>query len=113
MHESLGIFWQLYAAIVSLLVLPAQAFKRTVGPPDDPRFEQASKVCNGSDPASFKFGTCSVLISCVFNNLSEALKASLSSGTSIAALLPTILALIGKPSLPALIPQSIYLWEIL
>lgn len=80
------------------LVIPAQTIKRTVGPATDPRFQNASRICNGSDPRVFEFRTCSLLIDCVYDNLTEAFKASLSSGTSIAALLPTILVLIGEPS---------------
>lgn len=95
-HHSSQILFRLSSAILTLLVIPAQAIKRTVGPADDPRFQNASRACNGSDPKSFEFGTCSILISCVYENLSEALKSSLGSGTSIAALLPTILALIGE-----------------
>ncbi|KAF2815757.1 uncharacterized protein BDZ99DRAFT_514403 [Mytilinidion resinicola] len=97
-HFSSQILFQLSLAILTL-ILPAQALKRTVGPADDPRFQNASRICDGSDPKMFQFGTCSVLISCIFNNLDEAFKASLGTGTSIAALLPTILALIGSPPL--------------
>ena len=83
---------------VLLFFSPVEAFKRTVGPANNIRFENASRACNGSDPNSFKFGACSALISCVYPNLSEALKASLNTGTSIVSLLPTILALIGESS---------------
>lgn len=55
-----------------------------------------SKICHGDDPKVFRFRACSHLFSCVYENFSEAMKASLSSGTSIAALLPTMLALIGR-----------------
>lgn len=79
-----------------ILINPVQGISRTVGPADDLRFQNASSRCSGSDPKSFEFGTCSLLITCVYENLPEALKASLGSGTSIAALLPTILALIGE-----------------
>ena len=77
-------------------VSPVKAFKRTVGPAGDPRFENASRICNGSDAANFEFGSCSKLISCVYNNLDQYLAVSLGSGTNIASLLPTILALIGE-----------------
>ncbi|KAI9784561.1 MAG: hypothetical protein M1839_001783 [Geoglossum umbratile] len=90
-------FLQLSAVL--FLIFPSQALNRTVGPPDDYRFVGVSKIRGGSNPANFEFRKCSVLIDCVYEHLSEALKASLSSGTSIAALLPTILALIGAPPL--------------
>lgn len=79
-----------------LFILPIQAINRTVGPPHDQRFIDASNHCNGHDPASFTFGPCSLLIDCVYEHLDESLKASLSCGTSIAALLPTILVLISE-----------------
>lgn len=47
-------------------------------------------------PSSREFGGCSILISCIMENIEEAFKASLGVGTSIVSLLPTILALIGK-----------------
>lgn len=87
----------LHALLVSILLLvsSAFAFNRTIGPTDDRRFTNASKVCQGGDPANWKFGACSLLIDCVYDQLSEAFKASLDSGTNIASLLPTILVLIG------------------
>jgi hypothetical protein len=86
---------------------PARAIKRTIGPPKDYRFQNASRICDGSDPKAFQFRTCSLMIDCVYENLTEAFKSSLSSGTSIAALLPTILALIGKPDA---IPLYIFIY---
>lgn len=68
-----------------------------MGSQDDYRFANVSTICHGDDPNVFKFRACSVLITCVYENFSEAMKAGLSSGTSIAALLPTILTLISKP----------------
>lgn len=87
------------------LILPIQAMKRTIGPATDYRFINATKLCNSQGPKDFQFGTCSILIDCVYDNLTEAYKASLSAGTSIAALLPTILSLIGKTTkyFPALV----------
>jgi hypothetical protein len=86
-----------YVAIFAF-ILPVFALRRTIGPANDSRFEYASQVCNVTWPESFEFGVCSVTISCVYQNLSQALIASMSCGTSIAALLPTILALIGESS---------------
>jgi hypothetical protein len=86
-----------YVAIFAF-ILPVFALRRTIGPPDDSRFIKASQVCNVTWPESFEFGVCSITISCVYQNLTQALIASLGAGTSIAALLPTILALIGESS---------------
>lgn len=74
--------------------------QRTIGPPTDQRFIHASTVCNGSDPTNLKFGTCSILIYCIYANIDQAFQASLSSGTNIASLLPTILVLISVFSIP-------------
>jgi hypothetical protein len=86
-----------YVAIFAF-ILPAFALRRTIGPPNDPRFIKASQVCNVTWPESFEFGVCSITISCVYQNLAQALIASMGCGTSIAALLPTILALVGESS---------------
>jgi len=90
---------QFTSGALFFLVSRVEALQRTVGPATDPVFENVSRICNGSDPASFDFGTCSNLISCVYDHLSSAYIAGLSSGTSIAALLPTILVLIGSSPL--------------
>lgn len=84
--------------VSSLLIPPTLGLRRTVGPPNDPRFMTASKACNGSDQKEFEFGVCSLLITCIYEKLTEAVKASLSSGTNIVSLLPTILVLIGMLS---------------
>jgi hypothetical protein len=93
---------KLASVILSLLALPARALKRTAGPPDDFRFVRAAEICNGNDAASFRFGTCSVLIDCVYKTLTEAFKANLNSGASIVALLPTILVLTGEELAPVI-----------
>ena len=80
----------------SLFIPPTLGLRRTVGPPNNAHFTSAIKACNGSDPKEFEFDVCSLLISCIYEKLDEALKASLSSGTNIASLLPTILVLIGR-----------------
>jgi len=86
-----------YVAIFAL-ILPVFALRRSIGPSNDMRFVNANWACNITWPESFQFGVCSDAIDCVYKNLSEALIASMACGTSIAALLPTILALIGKLS---------------
>lgn len=75
---------------------PVLTLRRTIGPPGDHIFDRASAACDGANTKNFDFGVCSVLIACIYENLDEAFKASLSSGTNIASLLPTILVLIGK-----------------
>ncbi|KAL8957178.1 MAG: hypothetical protein Q9193_005484 [Seirophora villosa] len=86
----------LSALVLSAVISQALAFTRTIGPPGDYRFVRASEACDGSNPKKFEFGECSVLIACIYDNIDEAFKASLSSGTNIASLLPTILVLIGS-----------------
>ena len=46
-------------------------------------------------PPGFGFGRCPKLIECVLSESSEATKAGMAAGTSIAALIPTILVLVG------------------
>ena len=83
--------------VVSIcFISPTLALKRTIGSPGDARFIRASNACDGTNPQSFEFGICSLLIACIYDKLDEAFKASLSSGTNIASLLPTILVLIGE-----------------
>lgn len=62
----------------------------------------------GGNPG-FGFGQCPGLINCVLANSSEASKAGMSAGSNIAALIPTMLALIGD-SVPALIVYLL-IWE--
>ena len=104
MRRALFLSRALLISALSFLIPSVLALKRTIGPPKDYRFIAALRICNGSDPANFKFAVCSVLIACVYENIDEAFKASLSSGTNIASLLPTILVLIGmlcSPLLPS------------
>lgn len=103
----------LSALVFSTFISQALAFTRTIGPPGDYRFIRASEACDGSNPKKFEFGEYSVLIACVYDNLDEAFKASMSSGTNIASLLPTILVLIGKLDFlpgPNGNPQSASCW---
>ena len=46
---------------------------------------------------SFGFGKCPELVNCVLGGSTEASKAGMSAGAGIAALIPTMLALIGNP----------------
>ncbi|KAI4233881.1 MAG: hypothetical protein LQ349_004126 [Xanthoria aureola] len=61
----------------------------------DPHFKKAVAACDGTNPQKFQFDVCSRLVDCIYDNVTEAFKASMSSGTNIASLLPTILVLIG------------------
>ncbi|KAF2650985.1 hypothetical protein K491DRAFT_720253 [Lophiostoma macrostomum CBS 122681] len=88
-----------YLSILCIFICPSHALHRTIGPAGSPQFRNATQNCPVDDPKYFKINACSKLITCVYENLSEAMKASLGSGTSIAALLPTILALIGSAPL--------------
>lgn len=86
-----------FSVIVSLCsIYPTQALLRTIRPIGDPHFKRAVAACDGANPQKFQFGVCSRLVDCIYDNVSEAFKASMSSGTNIASLLPTILVLIGK-----------------
>ena len=95
-------------AVLIFFISPTLALKRTIGPPGNAHFINASNACDGTNPKNFEFGICSLLISCIYDNLDEAFKASLSSGTNIASLLPTVLVLIGElefstPNFPILL----------
>jgi hypothetical protein len=98
-----------YCAFLFILILPADALlHRTPGPANDARFSVPAAACNASSPYMWQFGNCSQLISCMFNNLNDtALSESLSIGTSIAALTPTILALIGESNVILLFKETV------
>lgn len=84
--------------VILVIAIPAQGLKRTIGPPHDRRFVKAANKCNATTSEAFEYRICSDTIDCIYDHLTEAFKANLASGTSIVALLPTILALIGEPS---------------
>ena len=109
MRRSLFGLFSVRSVLASLFIPPTLGLRRTVGPPNNAHFTSAIKACNGSDPKEFEFGVCSLLISCIYEKLDEALKASLSSGTNIASLLPTILVLIGRLS-HCSVPYRSFAW---
>lgn len=89
--------FRIFSVILSLCpISPTRALLRTIGPVGDPRFQRAVAACDGANPKKLEFGVCSELVDCIYDNVDEAFKASLSSGTNIASLLPTILVLIGE-----------------
>ncbi|KAH9950173.1 hypothetical protein B0H21DRAFT_785958 [Amylocystis lapponica] len=87
----------------ALIFIPsAAAFKRSIGA-KDPRIKLGVDICfSGGDPnfsnltLGYEGGACPNLINCVMDNLAAADQAGLSAGASIAAMLPTILALTGS-----------------
>lgn len=77
-------------------ISPTLALLRTVGPVGDPHFKRAVAACDGTNPQNFEFGVCSRFVDCIYDNVTEAFNAGLSSETNIASLLPTILVLTGE-----------------
>lgn len=89
--------FRIFSVIVSLCPISrTRALLRTIGPVGDPHFKKAVAACDGANPKNFEFAVCSPFVDCIYDNVTEAFKASLSSGTNIASLLPTILVLIGE-----------------
>ena len=67
---------------------------------------EMASTCKTSDPASWAYGACSSLIDCCLNQMPELLKADAAIGSTLAALLPTIMVLIsGEPG--DLVPQAL------
>ena len=77
-----------------------RAIPRTIGLLSDSRVQAAVDGCfeqgNSTNPIGFEIGQCSALVDCVLNNLPADVSAGMNSGTNIASLVPTILALVGK-----------------
>ncbi|KAI9750653.1 MAG: hypothetical protein M1815_001688 [Lichina confinis] len=80
------------------------SFGESVGSPLDPVTQKVVRRCLNTPedavekyggPPGFGFGRCPNLIECVLVESSEATKAGMAAGTSIAALIPTILVLVG------------------
>lgn len=76
------------------------AIPRTIGLLSDFQVQGAVQACyrqaNGTNPLGFEFGQCPALIGCVLSNLPPDVSAGMQSGTNIASLVPTILALVGE-----------------
>ncbi|MBE3045658.1 hypothetical protein IMZ48_24550 [Candidatus Bathyarchaeota archaeon] len=67
---------------------------------------EMASACKTSDPASWAYGACSGLIDCCLNQMPELLKADAAIGSTLAALLPTIMVLISaEPG--DLVPQAL------
>ncbi|KAI9876281.1 MAG: hypothetical protein M1830_006880 [Pleopsidium flavum] len=75
----------------------------TLGSPTDPVIQGLLDQCLNNETIynafsvapGFEFGRCPHLIDCIMTSSSEAAKAGMSAGSNIAALIPTMLALIG------------------
>lgn len=93
----------LFPSVTFLARVPgAKALHRSIGGLD-PLIKQAVDTCFALPNLTFNgaivgygAGKCPNLINCIYNNLDAADQAGLSAGTSIACLLPTVLALIGE-----------------
>lgn len=91
------------AIALSARIPGANAFKRSIGALD-PTILQVVDACfiNGTEstfggrPLGYGAGKCSVLINCIYGGIDATAQAGLSAGTSIACLLPTVLALVGE-----------------
>lgn len=78
----------------------------TLGSPSDYETQTILQQClnnatisDNYDPApGFGWGKCPQLINCILSGSTEGNKAGMSAGAGIAALIPTMLALIGEPS---------------
>ena len=99
-----------------LLAHSANAFQRAIGA-KDARIGRAVKLCvAGGDPnyvgvpLGYGGGVCPNLIDCIMDNLNAADQAGLSAGASIAALLPTVLALAGKPLSNSRLNRALKFW---
>jgi hypothetical protein len=85
--------------LLSALVTTSQAMTRYVGDPGDNVTQAISRYCGGSDQINFTAARCPTLMRCVLDNLPSDTAADNQSGNAIAALLPTILALIAASPL--------------
>lgn len=75
------------------------AMTRYVGDPTDGTTQNISRSCGGFDQINFTNGKCPALMRCVLDSLPADTAAGFQSGGAIAALLPTILALIAASPL--------------
>ncbi len=83
----------------AILTAPTLALGRTVGALGDQNTQSAAAQCNASNPDSFDWGHCASFIQCMLRTLPADVIAGYQSGGNIAALVPTILALVGAPPL--------------
>ncbi|KAE9407535.1 hypothetical protein BT96DRAFT_1014091 [Gymnopus androsaceus JB14] len=90
------------ALVLSAWIPSAQAIHREIGA-QDPIIKTAVDTCFASPSNSttyggevgYQAGLCPNLINCIMDNISPADSAGMSAGSTIASLLPTILALVG------------------
>lgn len=95
---------QVLVPIATVLFLIGTSLADTLASPGDSETQAVLQQClnnrtlsDSFDPApGFGFGRCPQLINCVLSSSSGASKAGFSAGASIAALIPTMLALIGE-----------------
>ena len=81
--------------ILTSVLGPTQAVGRTIGALSDGKTQAVVAQCGGAKPDAFVAGNCPNLINCLYEHLEAATTAGFQSGGNIAALVPTILALIG------------------
>ena len=93
--------------LTNLFFITGISIAKTLGSPTDHETKAVLEQClnnatlysnYGDGTPGFGFGQCPHLIECVLSSSSEANKAGMSAGASIAALIPTMLALIGPSS---------------
>lgn len=84
---------------LAIFATPSQAMTRYIGDPTDSRTQNISQTCGGFDQVNFTAGRCPSLMRCVLDALPSDTAAGYQSGGAIAALLPTILALIAASPL--------------
>ena len=85
--------------LFSSVVGKVTAIHRTIGAVTDDAVQQVARQCGSDQPSSWVAGQCPLLVNCVATGISQVTALGFSSGTNIAALVPTALALIGAPPL--------------
>lgn len=84
----------------------ADKIRRWPGDPNSRPYLLAGRLCNASDPSSWEIYSCTRLLDCVLDNVSEIQKSDIAIGSTIAGLLPTILMFAAaRPN--ELIPQAL------
>jgi hypothetical protein len=80
---------------VAALSAKSYALHRTVGDPDDPIMQGVASECLADPRNGFGYGKCPDLMRCVLDTLTSERTTGMQSGSNIASLVPTTLALIG------------------
>ncbi|KAI9652093.1 MAG: hypothetical protein M1831_007226 [Alyxoria varia] len=81
-----------------LLPRQVQAIHRTVGTPSDAAVQEiAIDRCGAGDPNNWLWGRCSALAECTLQQIGATTASGYNSGTNIAALVPTAMAIVGAP----------------